>query len=295
MRAAACATLLAIAAGLPHAGGRPAVPRVTVHAWVENERGLPASDLQLEEFEVLVDRAAVPLEAVVPRRAMSVVVLLDTSRTVPWSTQTLPRHLGQFAAALPPDDRLMLATVGGRSTALPFQPAKHDLQSAIRQALNHEEGYGNTPIWDALHDAVTLLAREPPPRAVLLLTDGRATGNRYGLAESADHAMANDVSVTVVAKHIGRQILQGEKTAVLVQPWAPLEAVTRYTGGQFFTYPERQEEAAVTLFQGAAASLRGLHAFGFTPVQRNGAAHRLEIRSKRPGRIVHAPLAFVAR
>jgi hypothetical protein len=139
----------------------------------------------------------------------------------------------------------------------------------------------------------------------VLLTDGRATGNRHSLAEAADHAMANDVSVNVIAKHSARQIRQSgsqaggttgpASTAVLVQPSAPLKGIASYTGGQFFTYPELQESEASTIFSFTGSAVRGLHAFVFSAPSRDGAAHRLGIRSRRPGFKVHAPLAFVAR
>lgn len=298
MRAAAWIALLALVPG-PGQGAAPAAGSgVTVHAWVENERGLPEKLLRADEFEVLVDDIAVPLHALEPRRVpMSVVVLLDNSRTVVWNRQVLPRQLAHFASLLAPDDRIMLATVGGRTRFAPFSRARDDLQEEVRDALDLDprEGYGNTPLWDASHEAVTILAREPAPRALVLLSDGRATGNRYGLEELAEYAMVNGVSVTVIAKHAGRRIFQDEDTQLLIQPSAPLQAVTRYTGGQFFTYPERQEEAALAMFSFAASALRALHAFGFTPSLADTAPHRVEIRSRRAGRMVHAPMAFRAR
>jgi hypothetical protein len=299
-RAAVCIALLGLATGPPEGAARAPESGVTVHAWVENERGLPEKLLQADEFEVLVDDVAVPLHAVEPRRVpMSVVVLLDNSRTVVWNRQVLPRQLAHFASLLAPDDRIMLATVGGRTRFPSFSRAQNenDLQKEVRDALDLDprEGYGNTPLWDALHEGVTILARDPAPRALVLLSDGRATGNRYGLEELAEHAMANGVSLTVIAKHAGRRIFQDEDTQLLIQPSAPLQAVTRYTGGQFFTYPERQEEAALAMFSFAASTLRALHAFGFTPSAGGTAPHRVEIRSRRPGRMVHAPMAFTAR
>jgi hypothetical protein len=71
--------------------------------------------------------------------------------------------------------------------------------------------------------------------------------------------------------------------------------VTRYTGGFLFTYPERRQEDARTMFGFAASVLRGLHAFRFAPPVSDGSSHRLEIRSKTLGVKVHVPIAFVAR
>jgi hypothetical protein len=293
---------------LPAAMAAPAPePQALVHAWIENERGQPAADLRIEDFEVYVDGVTVPLQSLSPSRtSASVIVLLDTSRTVRWNAQRLAGHIGEFAASLAPHDELMIATFGGHDQFRAFKPAGQYERDEVLGAIEvrGDRGYGASPIWDSLHQAVTLLAGRRPPRSIVLLTDGRATGNRHSLAEAADHAMANDVAVNVIAKHSARQIRQsgapaGSATgpasiAVLVQPSAPLKGFASYTGGQFFTYPELPEAEATTIFSFTASAVRGLHAFVFTPSSRDGAAHRLGIRSRRPGFKVHAPLAFVA-
>ena len=307
MRRAICAVLLA---GwlLPPQPGTPAPPVVVVHAWVENEQGQPAGGLRAEDFEIYLDGAPVTLQSVSPRDTnAAVIVLLDTSRTVPWNGRRIGEHIAEFAAALAPDDEVMVATFGGRTEFPPFRPASRDVRAEVRRAVNlrDDEGYGASRIWDNLHRAVTILAQRPAPRAVLLLTDGQATGNHYSLVEVADYAMAHRVSVNVIARPAARRILQNDpvapsggaatRPAVLVQPSAPLRAVTRYTGGQFFTYPERQEAVAQALFTLTASAVRGLHAFGFTGPPADRGPHRLEIRSRRAGLKVHAPLALVLR
>ena len=286
----------------------PAETPIAIHGWVTDEHRRPVAGIGRDEVEILVNGAPVPVEAVSPpSHGLSLVLVLDTSRSVRWDREDLARQLTAFAEALGPRDRILLSTVGGRQVTLPFRSARTDWRADVRGALDldDDEGYGASPLWDRLHDAVTILAKEPAPRAVLLLSDGRATGNRHGLADVAEYAMVHGVSVYVLAKHASQRIRQSGGTsvrteaapslmAVLVQPTAPLEAVAIYTGGQVFVYPDRQPQAAQLLFSTLAGGLGALQAFTFIPPFHDGATHQIEIRLKRPRHRVHAPAAFLA-
>ena len=289
--------LLALAVGILSAVQMPA-PAIVVHGWAENEAWKAETDLRREEFEVFVDGVAVPLESLRPRQGpASIVLLLDATRSTLWMPRPLDEQLGTFTAFLGSDDRLVFASLGESVTFSPFRPPSLDIREEVRRAVERgaERGFGNSPVWDAVHQAVTLLSAAPPPRTILLLSDGRATGNKYGLAEVADHAVANGVAVNIVLRHTAERIRQSTRTAALVQPGAPLEVFTEYTGGVLFYYPQLQDDQARARFAHLAASVRALHAFAFTPPVRDGQPHRLEIRSTRPGVKVHAPLAFLAR
>ncbi len=283
-------------------------PETVVHAWVENEHGQPAADLRGEDFEVSVDGVAVALESLSPSTtSASIIVLLDTSRTVPWNEKRIAEQIGQFAASLAPHDELMIATFGGHEQFRAFMPAGRGVREEVLRAIDvrGDRGYGASPIWDSLHQAASILAARRPPRAIVLLTDGRATGNRHSLAEASAHAIANEVSVNVIATHSARRIRQSSpsvsgspgpaSSVVLVQPSLPLKQIASDTGGQFFSYPDLQNAEATAIFSSTASVVRGLHAFVFTAPSRDGGAHRLAIRSRRPGFKVHAPLAFIAR
>jgi hypothetical protein len=293
---AAAVTLAIVTVGM--AGQRPARPAaVTVHGWVADENGRPVPALAASDIDILVDDAPVAVQAVEGRSpGLSLVVLIDKSRTVDWDEGDLARRLDRFRAQLDPADRLMLATTGGRPFSQLFQSAAVEWRREVRRAANlaYDEGYGASPIWDALHNAVTLLSAEPAPRSVLLLTDGRATGNRHGFLDVASYSLEYAVSVNVIAKSATQRISQGGNRAVLVQPAATLGRLAAYTGGQISPYPENQEEVADRVFGDLAAGLKGLHAFSFVPPRQDGAPHKLEIRVKLPRHRVHAPVAFRA-
>ena len=275
----------------------PATSSMTVYGWVQGANGLPEKKLDPADYELLVDGVAQPLLSVTPRQQpASVIVLFDTSRSTAWPERPLDDQIAEFASALDPANHLMIATVGARSSFPPFATASRDVRAEVRRALDvgHDDGYGNSPIWDAVNNAVTLLARQSPPRAVLLLTDGRGTGNEIGMADVADHAMANGVTVTVVLRNSAQWIRQQGGTAALVQPGVPIQSFTTFTGGMYFTYPEQQPDAARKMFSFVAAAIDSMHAFSFA-LAPDGSPHRIQIRTATPQLTPHLPLAFVAR
>lgn len=289
------AILLAALALLPPAGG-PRNATSTVYGWIADDQNRPVATLTADDLEMFVDEQRAPIASVKPRGSLSLAVVLDTSRSVLWDRDALGDQLLAFYTALKPDDRVMLSTVGGRAFSTPFRAGIPDLKADVRRALDqgNDDGYAATPLWDALRDAVTSLAREPAPRAILLLSDGRSTGNRHGLVEIADYAMEHSVLVYVIARNTAQRIRQSPQTAVLVQPAAPIEAMTIYTGGYLYTYPEGQREAAALLFSGLGQQLSTLHAFAFTSPVRDGQPHTLRVVPTRDGYRARAPQAFVA-
>lgn len=190
------ALLLAALPLLPPAS-EPRDATTTVYGWIADDQNRPVATLTADDLEMFVDVQQAPVESVRPRGSLSLAIVLDTSRSVLWDRDALGDQLRALHTALKPADRVMLSTVGGRPFHTPFRAGIPDLKADVRRALDqgNDDGYGSTPLWDALHDAVTSLAAEPPPRAILLLSDGRATGNRHGLVEIADHAMEHSVLI----------------------------------------------------------------------------------------------------
>jgi hypothetical protein len=295
MRATHAALLTAFALAQSPAAPPPAT--IVVHGWVEKLDGTPADTLDAAGFTAEIDGVAAPVLSIAPKRSpASVIVLIDTSRSVRW-TQARPAHLEQFPRLLAPSDRIMIATFGARKSFPGFSAAGRDMDREIDHALEvrGDEGFGSSPVWDAVYEAVELLAREPGPRSILLLTDGRATGNRHGLVDAAEFAMANRVTVNAILRQSSERILQGSGNAALVQPGVPIQGVATYTGGMYFTYPELQRDIALGLFKLIAASLVRSQEFTIGLPRRDGASHRLAIIPSNIELKVHAPMAFLAR
>jgi hypothetical protein len=59
---------------------------------------------------------------------------------------------------------------------------------------------GPSPIWDSLDGAVTTLAPAAGRHAILLLSDGKSSGNMRGLNEVIAHAREAGVSISAVVE-----------------------------------------------------------------------------------------------
>ncbi len=101
------------------------------------------------------------------------------------------------------------ARIGSIATSMKLSPSftadRDGLRRAIHDALDvrREDRYGPTPLWDAVAAGVGALEPESGRRAIVLLTDGMATGNRNSLDDVIRQAHASGISVSVVCEKWG--------------------------------------------------------------------------------------------
>ena len=155
-----------------------------------------------------------------------------------------------------------------------------ELLPVIRKALDprEEDTFGPSPIWDAVAAAVETLAKAEGRRAVLLVTDGRATGNRLSPEEAAALAIAAGVVVSVVGKDWEMTIQQDATTGVRVRPGVALERIASITGGLYLR-DRRMPAAPGPILDRLLADLHGRYTLGFTPPD----PRRQAPRARRPG------------
>jgi hypothetical protein len=104
-----------------------------------------------------------------------------------------------------------------------YKSIRRDLATALNPAP--ENIVGPTPLWDAIGLVVAELRNGPEPRAILLVTDGRSTGNHLSLAEAAARALDGKVAVNIVyvgPPPQGAVMPQDDVNAIIVRPSAPL-------------------------------------------------------------------------
>jgi len=112
---------------------------------------------------------------------------------------TLARAIGQgFIDRLPATDRLLVARFGGPETWRVEDWSSH--RATPRQGVHvvpvpGGSGYsiGPSPIWDAVAEGARVLEDEPEPRAVVLVSDGKATANYLSRDEAAAEAARRGV------------------------------------------------------------------------------------------------------
>jgi hypothetical protein len=271
-----------------------------VHASVVDAQGQSVPGLTAADFEILLDGEPAPVLSAAPRSTLSLVVVADTSRSAQWGVGIIPIPRDVVLAVLAglrDDDRLRFGSFGQRvSFAKRWEPVRaRDLRRELSEALaaDDRDTHGPSPIWDVVYDTVGMLADEPPPRAMLVLTDGRSTGNLRSLEMAAEYAALHGVAVHSILRNVEMQIPQGDRLAVAVRPWVALERLARYTGGTSVAYRIDQNLRGFTLAENLGRAIRDTYALAFSPGAA-GEVQRIEVRARRIDLNAIAPMAIHA-
>jgi von Willebrand factor type A domain len=160
-------------------------------------------------------------------RAVDVVMMVDVSHSVTFGVikrdRRLMPELGEaLAEALESGDTARIGTAGD-AIVLDTVPLRDG--AAIRakaDALGTHIG-GASPIWDALVTAASALPDSSGRRGIILVTDGRSTGNKIGFADMLERVKASGIPVFVVS------IDKSDKLEP--DPGARLLALAKATGG----------------------------------------------------------------
>ena len=295
MLRAAAVLLVVAAAGTqmapPGTQRSPDREQRVIHVAVEDTAGRPVRGLTAGDFQVLVEHATSPVvEASVNSDPLSLIVLVDATVSARWHDQPLDRLLTRLAASLGAHASIAIAAFGRRPAISDFVPAGSDIRRTVGRTVDlpDEERRGPSPIWDALYAVAERLDSVPPPRAILLLSDGRASGNVRGLDEVADRIAGRGIAVHVVWQPIVQQIYQGSGTAVIVRAGATLRRLARFSGGYDVEYPSRRKDAEA-LFASLGERITSLYRLTITvPGQQR--VQSLHVAAKRPGLSVRAAM-----
>jgi uncharacterized protein (DUF58 family) len=194
---------------------------------------------------------AFTLAALAPAPPREVVLLVDVSHSVthPGVIKTDRALVADAAAAaagaLGASDRMHLGTFGQSiriTSAIASEPA------AIMQAAAELSDVGGpSPIWDALGAAADALAPATGRRLVIVITDGKSTGNRVGFQDIAARLERDRISVLIIALDLARR--PGPDPAVR------LRALAERTGGTYVLVKRNGVRAAVGRALSAAGGL----------------------------------------
>lgn len=271
--------------------------RITVHVAVEDGLGAPVTGLPPGTFSLSVDGVAQPIESIAPAdQPLSLILLVDDSLSTLLISAELTNGVRQFAARLDPTDRWRVGEFGDRirfSRNFVSGPKSFGLSPQQPVTLRDRPVRGGSPLWDAIHQAVELLADQPGRRSVVAFTDGRSSGNHYGLEEVAEFSIDGAVSLSAIVPDPPRGIRQDKETMAVITPAANLERLARYTGGVLLGGYEVKDKPMKQL-PGLALRLRTGYALTFVMPDPDGRRHRLDVRVAAPGLQVRAPMAFRA-
>jgi hypothetical protein len=222
----------------------------------------PVVGVRQPEVSVTFDGAVVPIRSWRPAGIpLSLVLLLDVSRSnYALRTSNVDHAVHRIddavAGNLRPEDRIR---VGSIASTLQFHSGwtshRAELGRAVRSAIARPESEreGPSPIWDMLWQTAEELEKSGNRRVAIVLTDGHATGNRYGFADVVKRALSADVAICGVGQGWPFVLRQGETLGAAVRPDAMLEYLSRESGCHFlkhYPYP--------TLVSGAPLNLEGI-------------------------------------
>jgi Mg-chelatase subunit ChlD len=124
-----------------------------------------------------------------------------------------------------------IARIGTFGSQISMQHAVAD-PASLRLAASQLRARigGSSPIWDAIAEAATALSNESGRRGIIVITDGRATGNRLGFEELLERLKLASLPVFVVSIDPWSEKL-ANRTRPNPDPGTSLERLARTTGG----------------------------------------------------------------
>ena len=260
--------------------------------------------LTRDDFIVTVDDREVPIEAcVVDDSPITVVVMIDITASTMWPGVSrggdVERALNdELLAQFRNEDRVRFASFARRVVmANAFTTNRRLARQGLVEAIapRENERTGPSPIWDALDAALTVLEPEPGRRAVILITDGKSTGNHKNLSEVADRAIALGIPISTVSVGGPMLLSQTSDQIALVRPGLALERLSVTTGGLAVEMrkapptpgqPSPLTASVIALQQAYRISI----ATGLT----DGRFHTVSIRTRDASYQVRARAAFLA-
>ena len=276
-------------------------PLVLIDVGVEDPDGRTIAGLTRDDFEIVSGDAVRPLEyfAAGKQQPLSLVVLVDVSLSIESRVERddirkeVERRLPLLLA---PHDRVHVGAFARQiSISPPFAANSKAFLTAVRKTLDprDEETLGPSRLWDALDEAIKALATSEGRRAVLVVTDGQATGNRDGPQDVAPRAVAAGVAVSVVGLDWERTIRQDAETGVRVRPGVALDWIAEATGGRYLRDRLIPAEPG-TILERLLADLHERYTLGFTPLVADGKMHELDVRVRKSGVKLRARRAYLA-
>ena len=259
---------------------------VSLYATV-TEGGRLVPDLGREDFEVLDNGKPQALTVfsneVLP---ITVIVMLDTSASMTGNMGMLKAGAEQFFLRLLRKDK---ARLGAFNDKIQFvSPMSSDRDELIESIQRVDFGYP-TRLYDAIAASLDELKGIEGRRVVLVFTDGDDTASRTRFGTVLDRAQTEEVMVYAIGLS-SEMVINGQRTRT--RPDRSLKTLAEQTGGGFFELMKADQ--MTTTFTRVAQELHSQYLIGFSPENRDGKTHKLDVRVKKPGMTVRARKTYVA-
>jgi VWFA-related protein len=295
---AALAATTLISAQTPATRGGAQVPDIirTAVSVMDSTTGVAPRGLTTDDFQLFVDGVPTPILKVSDRpEPLRLAILIDLSRSANLRTSGVAALLARaldrvLFSTMGPEDRVQIGALGSRLVLSKLSGDRVQLVYDVDEVIRRPEGelYGPSPLWDQVDEVCRNMADAPGRKAVLLLSDGRATGNRVGVGAVALRAAMADVTISAIGQASSMTIRQDEMTMVRISPDSGLRTLAMTSGGIFVS------GALATLRVGAEvpsfdpspelarviSHLREAYVLEFAPAERDGNVHPIEVRMK---------------
>jgi hypothetical protein len=263
---------------------------VSIHVAVEGPILGTGGVLTQDDFVLSIDgRPAAIASLTPPPTPLTILLLLDKTISMETYGGIDDEVAKSFVPALQAGDRARFGGIASRFALAPaFSSNPREILATGRAAVTfrREERAGPSPIWDAMERALDAIEPEPGLRAILLVSDGRGTGNRTSQAAVRNRAISSGVVVSVLSEALPVILRQSETTAARVRPGLALEEMARATGG--LIAPADPTPSTVLPPAGSTLArfvndLRGMYTITVPAVGTPGSMHPIDVKIVRPG------------
>jgi VWFA-related protein len=269
---------------------------------VRTPYGSTIAELTKEDFALFVDGKPTEIQRfTAPPAPITIAFVFDQSASMSTYVDVDERIERAIVSSLTAEDRALIGGVANR-LVLPaaFLPPGRQLIAEGRQALRvrKEDRFGPSPIWDAVDEAIRRLAPASGRRGLVLVSDGRATGNTVASTDAVARAVESGVVVQVLTEGQTMFLRQDKDSLARVRPTLMLEELAARTGG--LSLPADPKPSAPLPPADAALGrlihdLRQMYTLEIAPQGPPGSFHRVDVQVKRPGTAVRPRACYRTR
>jgi Ca-activated chloride channel family protein len=257
---------------------------VAVTASVRDERGLPASNLKLEDFELLVDGRAVTVgDLSRSETPVRLALLFDNSGSVSPSRELQLRAAVQFfRTVMRPVDQAAVYSVSTEPALV--RPLTSDVKALVHTIENFSKPEGATALFDAIARAADYLRPQQYRKVIVIVSDGVDTISDLDFDGTLRHIQEADCQIFVVQTGY----VDNANLRDLVAE-SRMDEFAAQTGGAVFR-PQVADDLYAAFSQ-IAADLSQQYVLGYYPSgeRRDGQFHAITLRVKtRPNMKVRA-------
>jgi Ca-activated chloride channel family protein len=274
---------------------------VPVYATVQDGDRL-VTDLPQDAFDVRDNGRPQPItlfdNGVQP---ISIVVMLDLSGSMLGNLTLVRNAAVQMFTRLLPADRARVGSFGEQITISPT--FTNDQDELIRALWLDLPAGGGTPLYAAIDQAMTALARVEGRRVVLVLSDGKDSGRRGAIDAGRMPATLHDVmlraqeqefmiyAIGMPSRSTARAARSGLPPAGS-EPDPGLRVLAAESGGGYIEIDHTS--ALGPAFARVADELHRQYLVGYALPEADGRKHDIEVRVDRPGLTVRARKSYFA-